>query len=224
MDSAQVKAAIQRDFGIPAEKVRNEENPAERTTLLVVTVPDLIEGAGPARISYILGFKTKKLIQVSILWGTPVDPHAQPEKIITAANQLRQLFVDSGYQPETMIANARLADGTTLVFQGQDAEKRGTVLRRAITPAPPKGSKDKEGGASIFLSLSYTLDSRNPDIFRLRRGNSSQTCALFWGGGFYSDSDGWTGKVGTDNDRLHRSARPAAIGSWAVLHRIWTGG
>src|SRR5262249_4319891 len=116
------------------------------------------------------GFKTKKLIQVSILWGTPVDLQAQPEKIVTAANQLRQLFLDSGYQPETVIANARLADGTTLVFQGQDAEKHATVLRLASTPVPLKGSKGKESGASVVLSLSYTLDSRNPDIFRLKKG------------------------------------------------------
>jgi hypothetical protein len=169
MDAAQVKAAIYKDFGIAAEKVKTEENAAERTAVLSVTVNDLLEGAGPARVSYVLGFKTKKLIQVTILWGTPVDPQAQPSKIVTAANQLRQLFLDSGYQPETVVTNARMSDGTILVFQGQDADRHTTVLRLASAPAPAKGSKT-EGTGSVVLSLSYTQDSRNPDIFRLKKG------------------------------------------------------
>jgi hypothetical protein len=170
MDGAQVKAAILKDFGIPAEKVKTEENAAERTTILTATVNDLLEGAGPARVSYVLGFKTKKLIQVTILWGTPVDPQAHPDKIVAAANQLRQLFLDSGYQPETVASNARMADGTILVFQGQDADKHMTVLRLANAPAPTKGPKTEGTGGSVALSLSYTLDSRSPDIFRLKKG------------------------------------------------------
>jgi hypothetical protein len=170
MDGNQVKAAIHKDFSVPVEKVKTEENAAERTTILTATVNDLLEGAGPARISYILGYKTKKLIQVTILWGTPVDPQAQPEKIIAAANQLQQLFLDSSYQPETVVTNARTADGTILVFQGQDADKHTTVLRLANTQASAKGSKAEAAGGSAALSLSYTLDSRSPDIFRLKKG------------------------------------------------------
>jgi hypothetical protein len=171
MDAAQVKAAIHKDFGIPAEKVKTEENAAERTTVLSVTVNDLLEGAGPARVSYIFGFKTKKLIQLNILWGTPVDPQAQPEKIVAAGNQLRQLFLDSGYEPETVVTNSRMADGTILVFQGQDADKHTTVLRLASgsAPVPAKGSKEARA-VTVALSLSYILDSRSPDIFRLKKG------------------------------------------------------
>jgi len=170
MDAAQVKSAILKDFGISAEKVKTEENAAERTTILIVTANDLLEGAGPARISYVLGYKTKKLIQVTILWGTPVDPHVHPDKVVTAANQLRQLFLDSGYQPETVVANARMADGTILVFQGQDTDKHTTMLRLANAPASPKSSKTEGAGSSVALSLSYTLDSRSPDIIRLKKG------------------------------------------------------
>ena len=170
MDAAQVKAAIQKDFAIAADKVKTEENAAERTTILTVTVNDILEGAGPARVSYVLGFKTKKLIQVTILWGTPVDPQAHPDKIVAAANQLRQLFLDSGYQPDTVVTNARMADGTILVFQGQDADKHTTVLRLANASAPPRGTKKEATGAIVALSLSYTLDSRSPDIFRLKKG------------------------------------------------------
>jgi hypothetical protein len=171
MDAAQVKAAIHKDFATPAEKVKTEENAAERTTVLSLTVNDLLEGAGPARVSYIFGFRTRKLVQVNILWGTPVDPQAQPEKIVAAGNQLRQLFLDSGYEPETVVTNGRMADGTILVFQGQDADKHTTMLRLASGSAPVPAKGSKEGRAvTVALSLSYILDSRSPDIFRLKKG------------------------------------------------------
>jgi hypothetical protein len=170
MSETEVKAAIQRDFGIPPAKVAAAENAAERTNVLSVSVGNLIEGAGTARVSYIFGYKTRKLIQVTILWGTPVDPQVPPENIVTAANQLRQLFLDSGYEPKTIIANSRLADGSVLVFEGEDGQQHMTVLRLATTPSPAKGAHDKTGVGSIVLSLSYVLDGRNPDIFRLKKG------------------------------------------------------
>jgi hypothetical protein len=170
-DAAQVKAAIYKDFGIVAEKVKTEENAAERTTVLSVTVNDLLEGAGAARVSYVLGFKTKKLIQVTILWGTPGDPQAPPDKIVTAANQLRQLFLDSGYQPETVVTNTRMADGTILVFQGQDADKHTTVLRLASAPAPVPAKGSKTGGTgSVVLSLSYSGQSE-PGYLSVEKGS-----------------------------------------------------
>jgi hypothetical protein len=101
---------------------------------LSTTVADLLEGAGTASLSCILGYKSKKLI----LWGTPVDPRVPPENAVTAANQLRELFLDSGYEPK-IFANSRLADGSFLVFEGQDARQHTTVLRLASTPSRATG-------------------------------------------------------------------------------------
>ena len=170
MNGAEVKAAIQRDFGIPPAKVATTENAAERTTILTIEVGNLLDGAGTARLSYVFGYKSKALIQVTILWGTPVDPRIPAETIVTAANQLRQLFLDSGYEPKSIIANSRLADGSILVFEGQDAAKHRTVLHLTGSPSPAKGPHDKGGIANIALSLSYILNSANPDIFRLKKG------------------------------------------------------
>src|SRR5438105_3491520 len=72
MTEPQVKAAIHKDFNIAAEKIKSEDNLAERTHVLSVVVPDLLEGAGAGRVSYIFGYTTKKLIQVNLLWGTAI--------------------------------------------------------------------------------------------------------------------------------------------------------
>jgi hypothetical protein len=173
MTEAQVKAAIHKDFNIPAEKEQTEENPSERTTVLSVTVNDLLEGAGKARLSYILGYSTKKLIQINIVWGTTIDSQAKPERLVAAANQLRALFLNSGYDRETIASNVATADGSITVFQGQDSDKRMTLLRLVSTPAPapPKQhGKAESAGPTVVLFLSYLLDARNPDVYRLKKG------------------------------------------------------
>lgn len=174
MTEPEVKTAIKKDFNIAPEKIAVENNLAERTEVLSVTVPDLLEGAGTAKVSYIFGYASKKLIQVNALWGSAVDPQASGEKIVAAANQLRQLFLDSGYQPETVVSNAKMSDGSILVFEGQDADKHTTILRLAstiVTPPPNgRGAKEQKPVVATALSLSYVMDARNPDVYRLKKG------------------------------------------------------
>jgi hypothetical protein len=182
MSEAEVKNVIASEFKIPADKLKPETNSTEKTAVISITVPELIEHAGIARISYIFGYKTKKLIQVNILWGTPVDPQAKPEMVVAAANQLRQLFMEEGYDPATVVANARTTDGGVVIFQGQDADKHTTVLRLMSAAAPAPAEKPAKGAAKerekekekppaqTALFLSYVMDSAKPDVYRLKKG------------------------------------------------------
>ena len=172
MDASEVKAAIRKDFNIAPDKVRSEENASERTTALSVTVPNLIEGAGKARVSYIFGFTTKKLIQVNVIWGTPVDAAVKPDEVVAAANQLRDLFIASGYEPASVHTNVAAKDGTIVVFEGQDADKHATLLTlvNSSVPGPAKNGKREPATHAIVLRLSYILDPQSPDIFRLKKG------------------------------------------------------
>jgi hypothetical protein len=59
----------------------------------------------------------------------------------------------------------------------QHPRLRGAGCRKAHDPAPAlhhaeSGDRaaEKGGIASIALSLSYTLDSQHPDVFRLKKG------------------------------------------------------
>jgi hypothetical protein len=176
MTEAQVKAAVLKDFNIAADKLQTEENTSERTTVLSVTVNELLEGAGKARVSYILGYSSKKLIQVNLVWGTAVDPQAKPERVVAAANQLRALFLSAGYDPATTASNVATGQGTITVFQGQDSEKHTTLLRLVSSPAPApakqrgKNDKHESAGPQVALLLSYVQDARNPDVYRLKKG------------------------------------------------------
>lgn len=173
MTEAQVKAAIRKDFRIPADKVHTEENRSERTTVLTVTVDDLLDGAGKARVSYILGYSTKKLIEVNIVWGTTVDSKVKPESIVAAANQLRTLFLSSGYDPKTIAGNVATGHGRITVFEGEDAEKRMTVLRLLSAEAPASTRQHHKGEVkkrTVVLVLSYVEKPTDPDIYRLKKG------------------------------------------------------
>src|ERR1700722_678184 len=50
MNDAQTKAAIMKDFGVQADAITQQPNPAERTTVLAVKVPDLLPGGGIAEV------------------------------------------------------------------------------------------------------------------------------------------------------------------------------
>jgi hypothetical protein len=174
MTEAQVKTAIQKDFNISPDKVQTEENLGERTAVLTVTVDDLLEGAGKARVSYILGYSTKKLIQVNVVWGTTIDPQVKPERVVAGANQLRTLLLSSGYVPDTVVSNIPSGSGAITVFQGEDADKHMTVLRLVTSSEasgqPKQQRKSNAPGTGIVLLLSYVQDPRNPDVYRLKKG------------------------------------------------------
>jgi hypothetical protein len=164
MTEQQVRSAIRKDFNLGGDKVKLEENAVERTTLLTITVPDLLPDAGPARIHYVLGFKSKRLVQVNLLWGTPVAAGAKPEKLRSAAEALGQYFLGLGFPRESVIANAQAKDGTLVVFQGADQRKRTVVLRFAESAAA-------EGGPpAAMMALFYIMDPERPDVFRIARG------------------------------------------------------
>jgi hypothetical protein len=46
-----------------------------------------------------------------------------------------------------------------------------SIVTGAATPLEPtKGSKTEGPGGTVVLSLTYTLDSHSPEIFRLKNG------------------------------------------------------
>ena len=112
-DEKTVRAAIKADFGLEGKAVSAEENPVEKTTALVATV-DALEPGGKAQIAYILGYKSKKLIQVNVVWGAPVDPGATAEKLTGTAVLLRNYFTQQSFAPDRRQQDQRLQDGSIL--------------------------------------------------------------------------------------------------------------
>jgi len=157
MKEKDVYRAIVKDFKISKRKVKVSVNPLEKITDLEIAVPKLLGMGGTAKIHYLFGYKSKKLMQVNIIWEAAAEgsgENATKEDIVNTANFLRDHFTKKQYAKKGFIANGRVNDTTTIVFRGRDKKNR-MILLVLTTP------KDKN---SFLLRLSYMLDFENPDI------------------------------------------------------------
>lgn len=167
-DEKAVRAAIKADFNQEGKAIRVEENPLERTTALLIEVPSL-EPGGKAQVAYILGYQSRKLIQVNVVWGAPIDPTVTGEQLTGAAVLLRNYFAEQPFPADRRLQDQRLPDGSALFFQGADPQGRQVSLILFAGAAPAKAG---EKPVPIYsLRLSYIADPRAPDVYRLKAGS-----------------------------------------------------
>jgi hypothetical protein len=196
-DETAVRAAIAKDFsGGPT--ITKAESPTEKTTLLAIRAKDVIPDSGIAEIVYILGYKTKGLIQVNLLWGTQVTPDVTPAQLGATAQILKQYFMGRGFVPSTVVHDKKMPTGAIVVFAGADAEGRIVRLmyqEALVEPAKPASpvnpqtdaktgkpaaaaKEDKTAAVAepvaprkvVALRLSYIADSKDPDIYKIDKG------------------------------------------------------
>jgi hypothetical protein len=105
MTEAQVRDAIGKDFKLSGDAIQRVEEPTERTTALLVKVNDLLPDSGPAVIAYLLGYKSKKLFRVNVIWGQEIGSPTKPEQVVGTANALRNYLLGQGYGQEGLILN-----------------------------------------------------------------------------------------------------------------------
>ena len=137
MDENDVRSAIAKDFG-KSLKLRSTVNGAERTHGLVARVPDALPDGGASDISYVFGYKGKRLIQVSIVWSKTTDPSLTPEKLVSDADVLKANFGEQGYKADTIVSDTAVRGGV-LMFSRQ----------RCLRPddgAPPRGTHRRRQG------------------------------------------------------------------------------
>ena len=166
---AQVNKAITKDFGHKGDDIQTSIHPLEKTTSYSVVVDELIPDSGKATISYILGFKSESLMQVSVVWGTLVEPEATLDKLKVTAIILRDHFLKRGFDSDKVITNRRADDGSNIVFQGSD-EKGRTILLQLAAPAAEQVEETTESTPTVWLRLSYIEDPNVPDVFRVEQG------------------------------------------------------
>lgn len=170
MTEEQVRQAIRKDFPAVAGKLTSAIHPSEKTTVLSLTVADLLPHTGNARISYILGYRSKKLSQVNIVWSSDGSASGD-ETVVGTANSLRDYFSSENFKPESVVANYQLAPHTILVFRGSDEQKRTILLvLNGEAASAQREEKKAPKPPPLTLELSYIEDAAHPDIFRIGKG------------------------------------------------------
>jgi hypothetical protein len=161
-----VYKAIKKDFKIKNKNISRVVHSTQKTVTLGINVKELIAGSGPSKVFYVFGYKSKKLIHVSVIWGSGVEKQPNAEVVISTANQLRIYFAQKKYQKNGIAFNRQLAKGTILVFQGKD--EKGRMARLLLNK-----SIDIDGKAdtNISLTLSYIEKPENLDVFEIKDGD-----------------------------------------------------
>jgi len=169
MTEDQVREAIKKDFPAAAAKLKVTTHSTEKTVVLSLLVPDLLPHTGSARVSYILGYKSKKLIQVNIFW-TSEGTEDGDEIVIGVANSLRDYFAAQNYKPDSVVVNRQLAENTMLVFRASDSQNRTVVA--VLSGVGEAARKDEKAPRPppLALELSYIADAAHPDVFKIGKG------------------------------------------------------
>jgi hypothetical protein len=166
MRELDVVKSISKDFNIKRKNISRFEHPHEKTLSLGIDIENLLPDSGPAKIFYILGHKSRRLIQINIIWVRPVTSTPEAEDVVSIANQLRNHLANKNYQKEGFALNAQLSEGVILVFQGQD--NKGHAIKLVLIN--PK-SDPKKMGENISLTLSYIENPGKPDVFHIKDGD-----------------------------------------------------
>ena len=178
MTMSETREAMKRDFGLGPKDIKEQPNDEDRTSSLVATVPDLFPDSDPAQVVYIHGWKQKKLIQINILWGSPVTDEPDPQALVTVANLLRKYFRQLGFDAAKTVMNTRVDDGAFIVFRATDERNRMVLLQLISRKVAAPADKDEDADAKkpepqnrvVSLWLSYIEDTVKPDIFRIEKG------------------------------------------------------
>ncbi|SVA92113.1 uncharacterized protein METZ01_LOCUS144967, partial [marine metagenome] len=103
MKTKEVKQAILKDFGIFDSKIDTISHPTEQTQSLGITIDELLPNSGKSRLVYVFGYKSKKLMQVNILTGHPIDTDVMPQQVVDAGNLLGNHFFKKRYQEDGLV-------------------------------------------------------------------------------------------------------------------------
>ena len=169
MTQAQVRGAIETGFKMPAGAITSSVNPLQHTAVLTVQVPDLVPGGGTASVSYVFGYQSHRLIEVSVVWSKAIDPKITPTMLYQNGESLQQYFAAEGFPAQRSTGNIATPEGV-LLFRATDPAGNAVLLILSGTMSKDPKS-DKSILAPAALNLAYAADPQHPDVFQLTKGS-----------------------------------------------------
>jgi hypothetical protein len=157
MNEGQVMAAIAKDFQVPPERVERSVTPLERTTVLTVRLDALEPGPGPAKVAYVLGAGSRRLVRIAVIWepNDAADRAALPDDGVILVNY----FKGQAWEKDATSGPAPLDANAQSLFSGEDPD--GAAVEVALQGASSNPSA---------LAVTYIQDVDHPDIYRLPDG------------------------------------------------------
>jgi len=173
MSEAEVRTVATKAFNLKPADFTAAPNAIEGTTVLTVRVASLDPGPGPARVAYIFGHNSKKLIQVNVVWGE--DATQTVDTIVAAGTRLQRYFAEFAWKKDAARAGIPVGQNTVVLFAADD-EKKGTLrlildgVQYQMQGADNKPATSPEPKSPPKLILNYIADRENPDIAKIEKG------------------------------------------------------
>src|SRR5262249_10136792 len=98
MSEAEVRKVATKAFNLKPADFTAAPNAIEGTNVITVRVASLDPGPGPARVAYIFGHNSKKLIQVNVVWGE--DATQTVDTIVAAGTRLQRYFAEFAWKKD----------------------------------------------------------------------------------------------------------------------------
>jgi hypothetical protein len=169
MTEAQVRHVITTEFKLPASAIKAGVNALQHTNVLEMQVPDLIPGGGIANVSYVFGYQSHRLMEISVVWAKAIDPGTTPQQIYQSGESLQQYFAGEGFPSQRSSGNIATSNGLIL-FRATDPA--GNAVALVLSGTMNKDQKsDKVTLDPTTLTLAYAADPQHPDVFQLNKGS-----------------------------------------------------
>ena len=154
-----VRRAIAEDFGAAGGAVSASRHRYERTTLLTIDVDGLLGIAAPARVAYVLGYTSNRLVRIDLEWSVTDAAAGDLSSLIAQViGDLR----DRSWVSGVVVRDQPLRDAVRLLFVGEDGGGR-----RVTVIVEHRYDGDYAGAA---VRRSYIADPLRPDIYRIPPG------------------------------------------------------
>ncbi len=171
MTEAAVLDAIEADFSIPPGSVERSANALEKTANLTVKVMGLVEFTGSTEIVYIFGYRSKKLIQVNLLWRMPAGAKDAAQRLLRAARVMANRVALWGISKFETAPNTVTIDGATLLFQGRGkGGMLASISMRVPSEEQASYSATETADVGFWLRVALIENVDAPDIYKIEPG------------------------------------------------------
>lgn len=171
----QARKILINELQVKAGDVQRSENPVEGTVLLIAPLNKLEGAPGPGMIYSTFGHKSKKLIQVNLVWNSSEATEESQNLFSAAAIRFSQYFDNFKWTKNEVIKMQATTDNAITVFAAKDA-KLGAVkvmLDGVQYESLVNGQKKKSSPPKFppVLQIVYLANYENPDIIQIAKGS-----------------------------------------------------
>jgi hypothetical protein len=160
MSEAAVRGAFARDFAASGAALRRLDGNPGLSVVLTAVVPELVPGAGPAHLSYLLDRQKRRLSQIQIVWGEADGALSNRPSMLALGRVLQAYFLRRKFTPGRTELDRPIAAGREIAFKTSDGDGHSILLLIAPRPRSSADTADpgivqSQDGPPLLVILSY---------------------------------------------------------------------